>query len=275
LALAAGFTVFLLTPHGGNGSGGGKEAVPTVAAGSQSAPGPVVAAAARPQPDHVPRDVSGKLTAQAAIAKSAIAAAGPKVTPPRNNNADRPESNVVLPRDEVDKPLKNSPVLVAEHSGKSDKRRGPATVAPNGRARVLAAALPSSSGSPSGSSVKPTPSAPAPRMAQQLPRRDVAPGPTIPPAPPMSAPSGITPPEAIAAAPPTSAAPVVTASLSSGALKEEGGRLRIVQPRSAAGMPSVEAEPVERMRNVETRVASTYQELGQGQGASGLLVGSR
>jgi hypothetical protein len=58
-------------------------------------------------------------------------------------------------------------------------------------------------------------------------------------------------------------------------LKEEGGRLRIVQPRSAAGMPSVEAEPVERMRNAETRVASTYQELGQGQGGSGLLVGSR
>jgi hypothetical protein len=112
-------------------------------------------------------------------------------------------------------------------------------------------------------------------MAQQLPRRDVAPGPTIPDGPPVSTPSVTTTPEPIAAAPATSATPVMTASVSSGALKEEGGRLRIVQPRSAASMPSVEAEPVERMRNAETRVASTYQELGQGQGGSGLLVGSR
>jgi hypothetical protein len=104
---------------------------------------------------------------------------------------------------------------------------------------------------------------------------------------PVPVPVTEAPPVRVAAAPVTPNTPanngnsagavMMTASVSSNALREEGGRLRIVQkePRASA-LAAVEAEPTDRSgRSSAARVASAYEELGQGRGGSGLLVGNR
>lgn len=282
LALAAGLAVVLMAPRGGSG---GHDAFPRppLATSREGAREPVIAAAPpRSLPVRTPAVASAKVTAQTAgVKNTAVAAARPKAASlSQNDNVVQLRSIVVLPRSgEGDKGVQGAPTFAARpRDGKKSNQDSPATIQPDaGAPRVLAAASrSSSSASPRGGASKPA--VPATLAAVKVTPRDTAPLPAAPPVAPV-APPGSTPPARVAAAPDSPAETSVvmmTASVSSSALKEEGGRLRIVQHRSTASLPAVEAaESVERVRNSETRVASTYQELGQGQGGSGLLVGSR
>ncbi len=254
-ALAAGLAVVLITSRGG---GGGQDA---------ARPGVPVAGAPparRPLPGGNPAVAGGDVPARIVVAKTPAAGMPhPKSAPLQQDAVTRPRPPVVLPRDEDGaRSVKQTPALLAKHDGNGRAHPG-ASLRPNAGVRVVAA----------------PPAVPAPRMVVEAAPRAAAaaPPPTAPPvvpapAPPLSAPP---PPRVAVAAPASNPSVTMTASVASGALKEEGGRLRIVQHRSSASLPAVEAEPVERVRNAETRVASGYQELGQGQGGSGLLVGSR
>lgn len=265
LALAAGLAVVLMT----RGSGGHDVTIRPVVASRGNQRAPVAAAPPRRMlPGGNSAGAGGNVPARIVITKNAAAAAPPTFAPPREESFTRPRPNVVLPRNEEGvRSVTPNPVLVAKHD-KNGRVRPAAPLQRDESARVVAGPR----------------AVTARRIIASVSPRDTDSSltPAAPPvvtstAPPLSPPPTRVPVAAAPASPDAAGAnpAMMTASVSSGALKEEGGRFRIVQHRSSASLPAVEAEPVERVRSAETRGASAYQELGQGQGGSSLLVGSR